>query len=378
MNRLRSILFAFCGLSICVCSNAQDAIEGPNLNIGSGNTLNGNRGNAIGISHWLGGNNSLAVGNNDTIMDYANSCIALGSVNRINGLGSMAIGSGIKIDGNRSMGIGHNLRLTGHTGCMVIGNGFIGAGGNPNAFLENNYENCLIIGMHSTKPTLTISPSPNDYPYGDTICKTGRIAIGDVPLSDIEAKLHIRSDFDEDAGLFLEPKSPATANTFIHLRDRMHGIKVDSTGAMFIVSKRINNNGYEQSNPLVLNGYVGINIDDGDVARMFSHSYNSLFVKGGIITDRVSIKTYNASWWPDYVFDHDYKLMPLSDLREYIGQYHHLPDVPSESEVQEQGIELGDMQGVLLKKIEELTLYTLQLQEQVEKMQKEINMLKGK
>ena len=71
MNRLRSILFAFCGLSICVCSNAQDAIEGPNLNIGSGNTLNGNRGNAIGISHWLGGNNSLAVGNNDTIMDDA-------------------------------------------------------------------------------------------------------------------------------------------------------------------------------------------------------------------------------------------------------------------------------------------------------------------
>ncbi len=44
MNRLRSILFAFCGLSICVCSNAQDAIEGPNLNIGSGNTLNGNHG----------------------------------------------------------------------------------------------------------------------------------------------------------------------------------------------------------------------------------------------------------------------------------------------------------------------------------------------
>ena len=92
---------------------------------------------------------------------------------------------------------------------------------------------------------------------------------------------------------------------------------------------------------------------------------------GGIITEKVTIK-YRAEWWPDYVFSPDYQLMPIKELRNYISKNQHLPEVPAETEVMEDGIELGDMQGVLLRKIEELTLYMLQQQETIEHLERRI------
>jgi hypothetical protein len=78
------------------------------------------------------------------------------------------------------------------------------------------------------------------------------------------------------------------------------------------------------------------------------------------------------------VFAPDYELMPLWQLKEYVSEKRHLPDIPSEKEVVDNGVEVYEMQSLLLKKIEELTLYTIQLQEQIESMQTEINALKNK
>lgn len=73
-------------------------------------------------------------------------------------------------------------------------------------------------------------------------------------------------------------------------------------------------------------------------------------------------------YWPDYVFSNDYELMTLGELENYLQANHHLPEVPSANEIDSNGINLGMMNAVLLKKIEELTLYTI-------KQQKEINQL---
>lgn len=62
---------------------------------------------------------------------------------------------------------------------------------------------------------------------------------------------------------------------------------------------------------------------------------------------------------PDYVFEDDYKLMPLDELRVFIEKEKHLPDMPAEAEVKNRGVELGGTQMALLKKIEELTLYII-------------------
>jgi hypothetical protein len=75
--------------------------------------------------------------------------------------------------------------------------------------------------------------------------------------------------------------------------------------------------------------------------------------------------------WPDYVFKKGYQLPALTSLEEYINANHHLPDMPSAENVAVKGLNLGDTQAKLLKKIEELTLYAID-------QQKEIELLKDK
>ena len=74
---------------------------------------------------------------------------------------------------------------------------------------------------------------------------------------------------------------------------------------------------------------------------------------------------------PDYVFAEDYELMPLDELKAYIAEHDHLPEVASEAEVKHGGVDLGGTQMALLKKIEELTLYTLAQHEQLSALQEQ-------
>ena len=181
------------------------------------------------------------------------------------------------------------------------------------------------------------------------------------------AKLHIRSDEGEDAGIILEPKSLGSSNTFIQLRDQGHRISVNKDGVMQLNCKNDNENA-----PMMINGIVGINVAN---VNKLKPGY-SLYVDGNVMAEKVSIKSY--SQWPDFVFGQDYRLMPLGELKQYVSENSHLPEVPTEAEVSESGIDVAEMQGILLKKIEELTLYTIQLQEQIERQQKEIDELKMK
>ena len=79
---------------------------------------------------------------------------------------------------------------------------------------------------------------------------------------------------------------------------------------------------------------------------------------------------------PDYVFDPNYRLMPLAELRQYIQHNRHLPNIPSAAEYEEKGaVALGELNRLLLEKVEELTLYTLQLEENMQAMQQQLNSL---
>ena len=89
------------------------------------------------------------------------------------------------------------------------------------------------------------------------------------------------------------------------------------------------------------------------------------------------IKVTLANPFPDYVFAANYKLRPLANLQSYIDKNKHLPGIPSAEEVKKDGgIELGQMNVKLLEKVEELTLYILELNKKLEQQQKEINQLK--
>jgi hypothetical protein len=80
--------------------------------------------------------------------------------------------------------------------------------------------------------------------------------------------------------------------------------------------------------------------------------------------------------WPDYVFSNQYKLPTLLQLEQYIKQNNHLPDVPSATEVENNGIDVGNNQATLLKKIEELTLYMIEQEKKLQQQDEEISALK--
>ena len=74
----------------------------------------------------------------------------------------------------------------------------------------------------------------------------------------------------------------------------------------------------------------------------------------------------NLNAWPDYVFDVNYRLMPLSELQAFIQKNNHLPNVPSACEMEADGINLAESNVMLMEKVEELTLYLLQMKEQLD------------
>lgn len=96
-----------------------------------------------------------------------------------------------------------------------------------------------------------------------------------------------------------------------------------------------------------------------------------LYVTGGILTEQVRVAVYNSSSWADYVFEKDYKLMELDRLNSYIKENKHLPNIPSTSEVMRDGVNLGEMDAKLLEKVEELTLYIIDLQQQIDELKKQ-------
>lgn len=80
------------------------------------------------------------------------------------------------------------------------------------------------------------------------------------------------------------------------------------------------------------------------------------------------IKVDQANW-PDYVFKKDYELMPLNKVQAFINKNGHLPNVPSAEAIEKEGLNLGDAAHVSMQKIEELTLYVLQINEKVEQQE---------
>ena len=100
----------------------------------------------------------------------------------------------------------------------------------------------------------------------------------------------------------------------------------------------------------------------------------ALEVNGTIRTKEVKVE---ASPWPDYVFDPDYELRSLEETEAFIKENKHLPEVPPASELEANGLSLGEMNRLLMKKIEELTLHLIEVNKENDKMKKEIGELRN-
>ncbi len=121
------------------------------------------------------------------------------------------------------------------------------------------------------------------------------------------------------------------------------------------------------------NGNVGIGVKSNDNYK--------LAIAGKMISEEVTVKLKSS--WPDYVFTNDYKLPTLQEVEQHIKEKGHLANIPSAKEVEENGVEIGEMNKKLLEKVEELTLYTIQQEkdlknqeERIKKQESEIKALK--
>jgi hypothetical protein len=114
-------------------------------------------------------------------------------------------------------------------------------------------------------------------------------------------------------------------------------------------------------------------IKNGNVGIGTTSPQNKLDVNGTIRAKEI-IATLDG--WSDYVFDDFYKLLPLGELEKYITAKNKLPEVPSEKEVIKDGVSLGEMNSLLLKKIEELTLYLIELNKKSDTQSSEIELLR--
>jgi len=96
----------------------------------------------------------------------------------------------------------------------------------------------------------------------------------------------------------------------------------------------------------------------------------SLLSVNGTITSKEIIVTVDG--WADYVFEKDYKLPSLASVEKYIKEKGHLPEIPSAKEVKENGVNVAEMNAKLLQKIEELTLYVIEQQKEINDFKKQI------
>ena len=432
--KLFPILIALWTLSLPIMAQNEDPgenediapevyqVNGSSLNIYDNNDSI----NMVGLN-----SGSAAVGKNNVLGLYS------GAFGMRNTMGSSServfvFGADNTVTSSGSFATGRFISISGSVPVFVIGEGL-----STDYPLSPPTGKCFSVGLQSTKPTLTVTKSDNNYRQG-VFDRTGKVAIGDVTPS---AKLHIKSDVGEDAALILEPKQPTISSTYIRMRDANHRISVSNTGVMQVTAGSNNLNliganfsvsgsrmdlgttserrlvlamqdtpalycnasyshgmytryaqgpsyairfetdglllrtaenqlptGSEITNwrdavyvgidgTITLNGKVGVNTEN-------TTSDYALAVDGGILTTKVYVKEVDG--WPDYVFDPGYERMPLYELERYVSEHGHLPDVPSAGKAETCGYDLGSMQAALLRKVEELTLYTLDQQKTID------------
>ncbi|MCK4664885.1 MAG: hypothetical protein KAT68_18585 [Bacteroidales bacterium] len=163
-------------------------------------------------------------------------------------------------------------------------------------------------------------------------------------------KLHIRPNSGYDGYIYWAENGVAERGIL--------GFKTGSGDLVYRSGATNFSNGTERFR-ITSNGNVGIGTTNPQ----------SLLAVNGIITTKEVNVTLEG--WSDFVFEKDYKLKTLAEVENFIETNKHLPDVPSENEVLKNGVSLGEMNSVLLQKIEELTLYIIEQNKSIEQLKKD-------
>jgi len=278
-------------------------------------------------------------GGRGPVVDLTNTAIGAGAlVNNLTGLANTAVGFQSQqgtVSGNSNTSIGRYSLYGVQSGSSNVGIGnaagfgsegsgnvFIGNGsgqfmtGDNKLEIANSGANNLVYGDFSTRQFQINAGLPQVF-----IASSNFIVNGDTYLSDSARLNTVRTGTSADSVLVINAATHA-----------IHKVAQSS---------------------LAFNGVLN----------------SSLAVNGPITAQKLTLSAHD---WPDYVFDSAYHLPSPDSLRQYIKQNNHLPGAPSAVEADHKGVDVGDNQKLLLKKIEELTLYMLKQEERIQGLEKQI------
>lgn len=217
---------------------------------------------------------------------------------------------------------------------------------------------------------------------GDTLLRmnnAGNLGIGYSPSSNL-ARLNIGQDADASLGIsfYHGPNLSGIINatdSTLEIQSKTGGFLGSNTDLVLLPPQLLGTQGNlgigvnKPNAKLHVAGSVVI----GSSSSVVANGYK-LSVEGMGMFEELKVQLHAN--WPDYVFSKQYRLMPLDQLELTIQQSGHLPNVPSSQEVQQtQGIQLGEMNRLLLEKIEELTLYQIESHKQIRQLQERITQL---
>ncbi len=220
----------------------------------------------------------------------------------------------------------------------------------PHFYYQNGN---VSIGTDSSNVNfLTIKGTINDNQYSGVILQSN----WNNTTPDKGAGQIIFQAKDDDTG--------GTQETFATINARTTSWTSTSDIGGYLSFSTTSNNSLSERMRITEDGKVGIGTT--------STGSHKLAVEGTIGAREIKVET---SGWSDFVFENDYELRTLEEVEEYINEHGHLPEIPSEAEVIENGINLGEMNAKLLQKIEELTLYLIQHDKQNKEQQERIEKL---
>lgn len=337
----------------------------------------------VSVAEWDNANigaGSFAVGGNTKANGYASFAANVGTTasayySTAFGVTTIASGFGSFASGYNSIASGHSSTVFGKDNIAQSYNSFVLGAYNYNS---GTYDPNAWVG---TDPLLIIGNGTSTSARSNavTVLKNGNTGIGTYNPA---ATLHVAKTTGPTSNHAFRVDAYDNPPFIVDGNGNV-GVGTSTISSKLEVRGGTNSNSQSALNVTDFSGNSILKVRNGGKVTIGAVPDNkivgnySLYVKNGIITEMCKISNINTADWSDFVFYDDYNLMPLYEVEKFIKKHKHLPDVPSALEVSKTGIDVAKMDAVLLQKIEELTLYNIQLQKQMDELNKQIEFIKA-